>query len=111
MFGCFLTTNVDKNTKQMGFLCADLLKNADVDLPLKYQDRVLDRGILPIANLIKTFSEEAKDVLNQCENGHTVLYLFYLRFHQIHFLFQINKCKLVPVQGNKTFDKFVSGFG
>ena len=54
-----------------------------------------------MAYLHKILPKEAKDILDQCwTDGHATLQLFYLQFHPIDFLFQINECKVFPVQGN-----------
>ena len=36
--------------------------------------------------------------------------LLHLRFHPIHFLFQTDECRIAPVQGSKTFAKYVSDY-
>lgn len=64
-----------------------------------------------MAYLCKTLLKEAKDVLNQCGTDcRAVLQLFHLQFHLIHTMFQIDECKVVPVQRNKTFTEYVSEY-
>ena len=64
-----------------------------------------------MAYLCKTLLKEAKDVLNQCGTDcRAVLQLFHLQFHLIHTMFQIDECKVVPVQGNKIFAAYVSDY-
>ena len=61
--------------------------------------------------LCKTLPKETKGVLNQCgTEGHNALQLFHLKFHPIHFLFQTNECKTIPVQGNETFADYTSDY-
>ena len=61
--------------------------------------------------LYKTLPKEAIDVLTQCGTDvHTALQLFYLKFHLIHFLFQMDECKVVPIQESKTFTEYVSEY-
>ena len=43
-------------------------------------------------------------------NGYEALQLFHLKFHSIHFLFQTNECRTIPVQGNKTFARYTSNY-
>ena len=61
--------------------------------------------------LCKTLPKEANDVFTEYgTDGHAALQLSHLQFHLIHFLFQINECKVVPVQGNKKIADYVSEY-
>lgn len=91
--------------------CTDFLKKTNIDLLLRNQDRIIVWGTQIMSYLLKTLPKEAKDVLNQCEtDGHAALQLFHLCFHPVHFLFQIDECHVVPIQGNKIFTKYVSDY-
>ena len=61
--------------------------------------------------LRKFLPKEAKPVLNLCgTDGHQALQLFHLKFHPIHFRYQTDQCKPVPVQGNLSIDEYTSNY-
>mmetsp|Transcript_57548 Transcript_57548/g.64266 ORF Transcript_57548/g.64266 Transcript_57548/m.64266 type:complete len:167 (+) Transcript_57548:765-1265(+) len=71
----------------------------------------LSVGVSKLWLISARFFQEANDVLTQCGTDyHAALQLFHLQYHLIHFLFQINESKVVPVQGNKTFADHVSEY-
>jgi hypothetical protein len=95
-----------------GFLCADPEENADADLPLKYQDRIAGWGVQIMQYLIKTLPKEATNILKNCgTDGHAALQLINLQLHPLHFLFQIDECRVIPVQGSKSFAEYANDVG
>ena len=55
--------------------------------------------------------KEANNILTQCgTDGHMTLLLLHLKFNPIHFLFQTDKCKTIPIKGNKSFANYASDY-
>ena len=77
---------------------------------VKCEDRVGGWGIQIMQYLIKILPKEAADILNNCgTDGHATLQLIHLQLHTLHFLFQIDECCVISVQGTKGFAKYTSG--
>ena len=56
-------------------------------------------------------TKEAHDILRQCStDGHMALQLLHLKFKPIHFLYQTDQCKTVPVQGNQSINAYISNY-
>ena len=52
-----------------------------------------------------------QEILNVCgTDGHQGLQLLHLKFHPIHFWYQTDQCKMVPVQGNLTVEEYNSEY-
>ena len=95
-----------------GFVCADQNADADADLPYKYQSKINGWGV-QIMQYLKKFllKKEAHDILRQCgTDGHIALQLLHLKFNQIHFRYQTDQCKTVPVQGNQSINAYIRNY-
>ena len=88
---------------------ATLLGRAD--LTYKYQSKIDGWGVQIMAYLRKFLPKEANDALDLCDtDGHQTLQLFHLKFHSIHFRYQTDQCKTVPVQGNLSIAEYTSNY-
>ena len=61
--------------------------------------------------LRKFLPKEANEILTQCgTDGHQAVQLLHLKIHPIHFRYQTNQCKTVPIQGNLTINAYTSNY-
>ena len=112
MFGCSFTTV--ENVIHPANGDSVLLIRRKILMPIyhlvKCEDRVGGWGIQIMQYLIKILPKEAADILNNCgTDGHATLQLIHLQLHTLHFLFQIDECCVISVQGTKGFAKYTSG--
>ena len=103
-----LLTKCDSSNKS-GFYSADSNQNADANLPLKYKDRVGWWGVQIIQYHIETLCKKESDIIKNCgTDGHAALQLINLRLYPLHFLFPIDECHVILVQGTTDFTEYAS---
>ena len=94
-----------------GFSCADQNDVAEADLPYKYQSKIDGWGVQIMSYLRKILSRKANEILTQCgTDGHQALQLLHLKFHSIHFRYQTDQYKTVPVQENLSINAYTSSY-
>ena len=60
-----------------------------------------------MAYFCKVLPKEAKSLLDVCgTNGHQALQQLHLKFNPIHFRYQTDQCKKVPIQDNQTIEEY-----
>ena len=64
-----------------------------------------------MAYLQKVLPKEAKGLLDLCgTDGHQALQHLHLRFNLIHFWYQIDLCRIAPVQENNTIKEYTKKY-
>ena len=83
----------------------------DADLPYKYQSKIDGWGVQVMTYLREFFPKETNKIITQCRtDSHQAVKLIYLKLYSIHFRYQTDQCKTMPVQGNLTINAYTSNY-